>query len=159
PQPHVADGRLMEPHWDLGEADRSALEAALCLRDEAAASVTIQVAAVGPRGCTQALRESLSLGADRVRLVVSEAEAVSPDRAAAALAAALGEGSAFDLVLSGSGAVDDEDGLVGRLTAEALGVAYAGKATHLAVRKTDDEADVLLSGADGRQQRVRPLAA
>jgi electron transfer flavoprotein-quinone oxidoreductase len=159
PQPHVADGRLMEPHWDLGEADRSALEAALCLRDEAAASVTIQVAAVGPRGCTQALREALSLGADRVRLVVSEAEAVAPDRAAAALAAALGEGSAFDLVLSGSGALDDEDGLVGQLTAEALGVAYAGKATHLAVRKTDDDADVLLSGADGRQQRVRPLAA
>jgi electron transfer flavoprotein-quinone oxidoreductase len=158
PQPHVIDGRLVEPHVTLNEADRAALELALRLREQAVAAVTIQVVAVGPRGHAQALREVVSLGIDRVRLVLSESDAVTPDSAADALVAVLGHSAGFDLVLGGSGASGDE-GLLARLTAEGLGVSCAGQAARLILRKTDTEADLLLSDGEGKQLRIRSLPA
>jgi alkylation response protein AidB-like acyl-CoA dehydrogenase/electron transfer flavoprotein alpha/beta subunit/ferredoxin-like protein FixX len=159
PQPYVVDGRLLEPAITLSEADRSALEVALWLRDDAAAPVTVQVAAVGPRGMGQALREALSLGVEHAGLVVAEAEAVTPASAAAALAAVLRAGPAFDLVLGGSGGADGEEGLVARLTAERLGVPFAGRAAQVAVRATEAEAEARLAGADGRSPQVCGLPA
>src|SRR5207248_965458 len=40
PQPHVVQGRLLEAHWTMNDADRAALETALRLREEASAPVT-----------------------------------------------------------------------------------------------------------------------
>src|SRR5262249_14794777 len=82
PHPEVAGGRLLAAHWTLTDADRSALEMALRLRDVAAAPVTLHAVAVGPRGVIPVLREVLGYGIDRVRLVVAEAEALTPDSAA-----------------------------------------------------------------------------
>jgi electron transfer flavoprotein-quinone oxidoreductase len=157
PHPDVVDGRLLETHWGLDDGDRSALEMALRLREQAAAPVAVHVAAVGPRGTGQALREVLSLGVDRARLVLSEAEAVTPDSAAAALATVLRSGPAFDLILGGS-ATDGEEGLLARLTAEALGIPFAGSAVQLAVRQTESESGVVLLRAGG-PQRQRTLPA
>src|SRR5205823_4454930 len=153
------DGRLLETHWTLPEADRSAVETALRLREAASAPVTIEVAAVGPRGAAQVLREVLSHGVDRARLVVSEAEALTPDSAARALAAVLGASEAFDLVLGGGGTADGDEGLLAPLTAEALGIPHAGQAAHLLVRATAAEMEVSLDSADGRRQRLRLLPA
>jgi alkylation response protein AidB-like acyl-CoA dehydrogenase/flavin-dependent dehydrogenase/electron transfer flavoprotein alpha subunit/ferredoxin-like protein FixX len=158
PQPRVAGGRLLEPYLTLSEADRSALETALQLREQATAAVTITVAAVGSKGFAPVLREALSLGADRVRLVTS-ADPVTPDNAADALAAVLGENPSFDLILGGSGEAGNQDGLLARLTAEALGVPHCGNASQLKIQKTPGEGEVLLYDAGGRQQRVRPLPA
>src|SRR5204863_6042194 len=101
PQPHVEGGRLLEPYRVLTDADRAALETALRLRDQAEAPVTVQVVAVGPASVGQLLREAVSLGVDRARLVLAPTEAVAPDRAAAALAAALAS-ETFDLILTGA---------------------------------------------------------
>jgi electron transfer flavoprotein-quinone oxidoreductase len=158
PHPQVAGGRLLEPYRTWSDADRAALEAALQLKATAAAPVTLQVVAVGPRGTAPALREALNLGADRVRLVVPESE-VTPDSAASALAAVLGTETIFDLVLGGSGDKGSEDGLVARLTAEALGVRHAGTGAHLAVQTTEGNGSLLLATADSKQQRVRSLPA
>jgi alkylation response protein AidB-like acyl-CoA dehydrogenase/flavin-dependent dehydrogenase/ferredoxin-like protein FixX len=158
PQPYVAAGRLLEPYLSWTEADRAALESALRIRDEAAAPVSIQVAAVGSRGTVPVLREAFHRGADRVRLVVPETEAVTPDSAAAALAAVLGEDGSFDLVLGGAGEKSSEDGLVSRLTAAALGVPYAGVAAQIAVQATAADAALLLAGPEGRRH-VRSLPA
>src|SRR5205807_1164875 len=117
PQPHAAGGQLLEPYRVLGEGDRAALETALRLRDQAEAPVTIQIAAVGPASMGPHLREALSLGVERARLVLSPAEAVASDRAADALARIL-TGEHFDLVLTGAGSADSTEGLLGRLTAE-----------------------------------------
>jgi electron transfer flavoprotein alpha subunit len=155
----VAEGRLFEPYLTLSDADCSALETALRLREQATAPVTIQVVAVGHRGYAPVLREALSLGVDRVRLLLADRETPTLDSAADALAVALGDDLAFDLLLGGSSEAGGEEGLLARLTAEALGVPYAGKAVQLAVRKTEAEGTVLLVDKDGRQQRVRPLAA
>jgi alkylation response protein AidB-like acyl-CoA dehydrogenase/flavin-dependent dehydrogenase/electron transfer flavoprotein alpha/beta subunit/ferredoxin-like protein FixX len=157
PQPHVAGGQLLDAHLTLTAADRAALETALRLRD-AGGAVTIQVAAVGSRGCGQVLREVLSLGVDRARLLMTEAAAVTPDAAAAGLAAVL-RGERFDLLLGGAGPADGADGTVALLTAAALDLPPAGRTAQLAVRATDSEAQVLLLAADGQGQRVRSLPA
>ncbi len=158
PQPQVTDGRLLEPYRALGAGDRAALETALRLRDRADSRVSVEVVTVGPPSVGQLLREAVSLGADRVRLVLAPEEAVATDRAAAALAAVLG-GEPFDLVLTGAGAGDSAEGLLGRLAGEALGLPFAGQAPHLAVRAGADGDSLLLAGADGGGQRVRSLPA
>jgi hypothetical protein len=145
PQPHVADGRVLEAYRVLTEADRAALEAALRLRD-AGAAASVQVATVAPPAAAQLLREALSLGVERVHLVTS-AGAAPPDRAAAALAAVL-HGQAFDLVLTGDDG-QGEEGVLGRLTAEALGVPVGGSAAQVAVRADGRQAVAVLVSADG----------
>jgi alkylation response protein AidB-like acyl-CoA dehydrogenase/flavin-dependent dehydrogenase/electron transfer flavoprotein alpha subunit/ferredoxin-like protein FixX len=157
PRPQVAGGRLLEAYWTLSEADRSALEMVLRWRDEATAPVHVQVAAIGPKGYAQVLRETLSLGLDRARLVVSDGEALTPDSAASALAAALGETTKFDVVLGGCSSSDNEEGLLAELTAEALGMSHVGRAAALAIRKTAKEEEALLIDTAGRKQRVRSL--
>src|SRR5262249_39502083 len=105
------------------------------------------------------LREALSRGADRVRLVVPEADAVTPDSAGAALAAALKADTHPDLVLGGAGEGDGEDGLAARLTAEALDVPFAGTAAQLAGDASASGGVVLLAEAEGRGRRARALPA
>jgi hypothetical protein len=150
PQPHVEEGRLLEPYRVLTDADRAALETALRLRDQAEAPVTVQVAAVGPASVGPLLREVVSLGVDRVRLVLAPVEAVAPDRAAAALVAVLGM-EHFDLILTGAA-----DSPLGLVAAEALGVAYAGGAARLAVRAAVNGDTLLLSAADGGEGAGAP---
>jgi alkylation response protein AidB-like acyl-CoA dehydrogenase/flavin-dependent dehydrogenase/electron transfer flavoprotein alpha subunit/ferredoxin-like protein FixX len=159
PQPQVSDGCLLQGHLTWTAADRSALAMALQLRDQAAAPVAIQVAAVGPRAMAHALREALSCGVDRVRLVVARGDPVPPDRAAAALAAILETEPPFDLIVGGAGTGSGEEGLTARLTAAALGVPFAGMAEKLVVRFADRERNLALFDADGRHLRVRELPA
>jgi len=78
PQPLVQDGRLMEAHWSLSDADGAALETALRLRDVGAASVSLHVAAVGPRAAAPVLRQALNLGVERARLVVTDTPPSTP---------------------------------------------------------------------------------
>jgi len=159
PQPYLQDGRLLEPHWTLSDADRAALETALRLRDRARAGVTIHVAAVAPRAAAGVLREALSLGVDRVRLLAIEGEAVTPASAAAALAALLRHGTKFEVILSGSSGPGQEEGLTAALTAEALNVPIAGSAATLAVRHTEAESEGLLVAADhAHRTRALPVA-
>jgi hypothetical protein len=146
----------LEPHLTLNDTDRSALEMALRLRDRATAPVTITVAAVGPVAWAQVLRETLGLGVDRVRLIQS-VDALAPDNAADGLAAVFREDQAFDLILGGHDEGGNQEGLVARLTALALGVPYAGRASRLAVHKTSAGTELLLLDANGRQQRARDL--
>src|SRR5262249_34685652 len=122
PRPQLIDGRLAEPYLTLNEADQAALETALNLRDHAKAAVSIQVMAVGPRGYAQVLRDVLNLGIDRARLIVSDLHPLTPDSGARALATALEGGPRFDLVLGGGEEAGCQEGLLARLTAEALGI-------------------------------------
>jgi alkylation response protein AidB-like acyl-CoA dehydrogenase/flavin-dependent dehydrogenase/electron transfer flavoprotein alpha subunit/electron transfer flavoprotein alpha/beta subunit/ferredoxin-like protein FixX len=159
PCPQIGGGRLLEPHLTLSAADRSVLEAALQLRDQATAPVSIQVATVGPKRCAPALREALSLGVDRVRLVVTEAEAVSPDSAANALASVVGDGSVFDLILGSSGGTESTDGLLSLLTAESLDIPSVGRTAQLIVHKNDAKGELSVAETVGGRQRVHPLPA
>lgn len=157
PRPHVAEGQLLEPHYTLSDADEAALETALRLRDMAPEKVAVHIAAVAPKGAGQMLQQLLGLGVQRVRLVYADRDGFTADSAAGALAAVLREGR-FDLVLSGA-AAGGEEGLLGVLTAEKLGVHHAGRAASVTVCKTANAATVLLANTDGRHARSCPLPA
>jgi alkylation response protein AidB-like acyl-CoA dehydrogenase/electron transfer flavoprotein alpha subunit/flavin-dependent dehydrogenase/ferredoxin-like protein FixX len=159
PQPNVANGELLEPYLKWNDADAAALETALRLRDRGEGRVSVEVVAVGPQADVHALREALSLGVDRVRLVVSERSAVPPDSAAAALALALDGSGPFDLILGGAGEKGNEEGLLPQLTAQALAVRFVGVAEEVDVEAADHETTLLLSGASGSDVRVRTLPA
>jgi electron transfer flavoprotein-quinone oxidoreductase len=158
PQPYVADGRLLEPHLTLSEADRSALESALRLRDASLSPVRLTVAAAGQSGAAQVLREVLSLGVDKVRLLLTDGAAVAPDGAATALAAVLGAETSFDLVLGGAGN-DGDEGQLARLTAVTLDVPFAGNAGRLAVRTDGHGRGLVFLGTERGQPRARALPA
>jgi alkylation response protein AidB-like acyl-CoA dehydrogenase/flavin-dependent dehydrogenase/ferredoxin-like protein FixX len=157
PQPRTQDGRLLEPYRVLTEADRSALEMALRLRDASPIDgrVTIQVATVANAASATVLQEALSLGFDRVRLVVTDG-AAPPDRGAAALTQVLRGESAFDLILGGAGASDSQHGLLARLTGDALGVPHAGSATQAGLDTTENSLTLIDNQG---QQHKRPLPA
>jgi len=157
PQLHVEDGRLAEAHWGLTAADGAALEAALLLRDQTAAPVSVQVVAVGPRQAAAALRPIVSLGIERVRLLVADSDPVPPDRAALALAALLHDAGPFDLLLGGQGDAGAEQGVLAQLLAAALRIPHAGSVNQLAVRWTESAREILLRSAD--QEHTRPLPA
>jgi alkylation response protein AidB-like acyl-CoA dehydrogenase/flavin-dependent dehydrogenase/ferredoxin-like protein FixX len=154
PQPRTHAGHVVEPCRVLTESDRAALETALRLRQEG--SVQIQVATAAPAAAATLLREALSLGIERVRLVQTEG-VVAPDRAAAALAETLRGDATFDLILGGAAADDSQEGLLARLTAEALGVPCVGSALQLAV-DTSGAALLLVDAEGNTRQRTLPGA-
>lgn len=157
PEIQVSDGRVLEPYLTLGDAGRSALEAALRLRDQDPGRVSVEVAAVAPKQAAQTLREALSLGVERVRLIVPDvAQAVTADTAAAALTTMLGGASGFDLILGGEG--NGEEGVLPRLLAAELSVPFVGTATQLTVDAGPSEGTLLLA-SDGGQRRTRALPA
>ena len=111
----------------LAGYDESAVEQALLLR-QAVAGSTVSVVALGPAArVDEVLRASIALGGDRATAVEAAdlplADPVATGRALAEAIAALGR---HDLVLFGKQAGDDEEGLVGAATAEALGVPFVG---------------------------------
>lgn len=159
PQPHVRDGRLVEPRLTLSAMDRAALEMALRIRDETRGGSGVEVAAVGPRSALAALREAISVGADRVRLVVPELDAVTPDSAAAALAHVVHSDKKYDLILCGESKNHDE-GVAGQLVARLLGLAHAGAAHRVSVRALHAEAVAVLEDNAGvcLGRRVLPVS-
>jgi alkylation response protein AidB-like acyl-CoA dehydrogenase/flavin-dependent dehydrogenase/ferredoxin-like protein FixX len=134
PHPQVIDGRLLEPYLPLSESSRSALEVALQLRDQARLAVSIETISVGPAATAQVLRELLSLGVNRVRLIVPEADVVTSASAAVTAATVLGSKSGFDLILGPEEASDQEDGLLSRLLAAALKIRFVGSAAQLTIK-------------------------
>jgi electron transfer flavoprotein-quinone oxidoreductase len=158
PHPYVLDGRLLEPHLTLNEADRSALEIALQIQEQAPADVRVHVAGVGPRMAAPALREALSLGADSVHLLVPEVAAVAPDGAALALAGIVRVGGPYDLILGGAGRPGEDEGQLARLTAEALGVPHRGEWAGLAMHAAAGQGEVRLLHSRCPERR-QPLPA
>ncbi len=159
PQPHVHDGRLLEPHYALTDADRAALETALRMRDQGGEQVTVTVATVGGRQLVPLLREVLALGLNRAVLVLSPVEAQSPSQAAEALGRTLRRrGERFDLLIGPAGNADSEDGLLAPLTARLLELPWVGTGSGLAVQHTVDEGTLLLA-AEGSRARIRSLPA
>jgi electron transfer flavoprotein-quinone oxidoreductase len=133
PHPQVLDAKLLEPFLPLSESSRAALETALRIRDLNSGPVTIEVVAIGSQRSSQVLREALSLGVDRVRLLVPEADSVTFSSAAAALTAALGSSSRFDLILGGNEGSNQEESLMTLLLAAAWKIPFAGSGSQVQV--------------------------
>lgn len=111
--------------------DKAGLEAALRLKDEHGAHVTVLT--MGPPQAKLALQEAYAMGADRVILLTDRVFAGADTWAtSSALAAALRK-LEFDLIITGRQAIDGDTAQVGPQIAEHLAlpqVSYAGDIEH-----------------------------
>lgn len=123
------------------ELDDHALEEALLLKERHGGSVTVLTLDSGD--VDETLFTAIAKGADRVIKLTGEGfdQGPSNQRIAGTLRQAL-SGIHFDLILTGTQAVDDLDGFVGALLAEQLKLPYVGYITkitagdgHLVVQK------------------------
>lgn len=101
--------------------DRNALEAALQMKDEYGASVT--VISMGPPQAKAVLREALSMGADKAYLVTDRAFGGSDTYATSyILSCTLKHLGPFDVVFGGKQAIDGDTGRTAPSIAEHLGL-------------------------------------
>lgn len=118
--------------------DKAALEAALQLKDQNGAHVT--VVTMGPPQAETALREALAMGADDAYLITDRAFGGSDTLATSTIIAAAVEKLGCDLVLCGRQAIDGDTAQVGPQIAEHMGIPQI---TYAAGLSYNDETSVL----------------
>jgi electron transfer flavoprotein beta subunit len=106
----------------MGEADRSALELALSLRETTDGELV--VVSLGELGAMQVIRDALARGADRGILLHHEGVALEPLHVAAALARVLRD-EGCDCLLTGVQSDDGGQAQTGVMLAELLGLPHA----------------------------------
>jgi electron transfer flavoprotein beta subunit len=130
----AADGRNLDPAgvtWVLNPYDEYAVEQALRVREQQGGGEIVAVS-IGGASVPTALREVLALGADRAVHLRTDVPAPDPLSLARALVAEVG-GLGADLVWFGKQAVDDDQGQVGPMVAELLGLPCATVAATFAL--------------------------
>ncbi len=100
--------------------DKSGLEAALTLKDEIGAKVTVLT--MGPPQAEKALREALAMGADEAILLTDRAFAGADTWATSTTLAAAIKKMDYDLIIAGRQAIDGDTAQVGPQIAEHLGI-------------------------------------
>jgi len=98
--------------------DKSGLEAALTLKDEIGAKVTVLT--MGPPQAEKALREALSMGADEAILLTDRAFAGADTWATSSTLASAINKLKYDLIIAGRQAIDGDTAQVGPQIAEHL---------------------------------------
>jgi len=145
----------------VSESDDHALEEALILKERHGGSVTA-LALQAPE-VDDALYSALAKGADRAVKITGETAGPSTNAAARVLAEALsGDASmaAADLVLTGTQAIDDLDGLTAPLVAHRLGQPFLGIVTGIAADLPSKRATVTREFPSGvRGSYEAPLPA
>lgn len=111
--------------------DKAGLEAALRLKDEQGAHVT--VLSMGPPQADAALREALAMGADEAILVTDRAFGGADTLATSTTIAAALKTLPYDLILTGRQAIDGDTAQVGPQIAEHLGIPNVSYAEDLKV--------------------------
>jgi electron transfer flavoprotein beta subunit len=103
----------------LGTIDKSALEAAVRLKDKTGGKIF--ALSVGPETLEETIKEALAMGADEAILVTApELEGAESTVAAFLLAGAIRQMEGCDLILLGEGSADNYSGQVGPRLAEIL---------------------------------------
>jgi len=112
------------------ELDEHALEQAIILKERHGGRVTVLALDTGD--VDEALYTAVAKGADRVIKILGDGfdRGLGNRRIAAILRRAVGD-VRFDLILTGTQAVDDLDGFVGALLAADLGLPYVGYVTQV----------------------------
>lgn len=100
--------------------DKAALEAALCIREQAGGKVT--VVSMGPLQADVALREALAMGADEAILVTDRAFGGADTWATSYTIASAIKKLDYDLIIAGRQAIDGDTAQVGPQIAQHLGL-------------------------------------
>lgn len=111
--------------------DKSGLEAALRLKDQSGAHVSVLT--MGPPQAKEMLREAFAMGADAAYLVTDRAFAASDTWATSSILAAAISKLDYDLIITGRQAIDGDTAQVGPETAEHLGIPNVSYAEDLKV--------------------------
>ena len=118
----------------INPEDRHALEAALCIKNNEDAQVT--VLSMGPPQAIEAVCESLAMGADRGIFLTDRAFAGADTWATStALGMALRRLGEVDLILAGRQAIDGDTAQIGPQVAEFLGIPQLTYVSRLEVRQ------------------------
>ena len=131
-----SDGKALDTEFlrlILSESDDHAMEEALLLKERHGGSVT--VLAVDAPEVDDALFTALAKGADRAIKITADGAGLGTRAAAHMLASIIREAQGIptpDLILTGTQAIDDLDGLVAPMVAEELGLPYLGIVTQVA---------------------------
>lgn len=117
----VADGgtTIVEDdiQWIINPYDESAIEQALQLTEAHGGEVT--VLSLGPARIEKALREALAMGVHKAIRLDSDRIPIDPLAIARALVAVL-QGESYDLIFTGQQAVDNDNGQIPQLIAQAM---------------------------------------
>jgi electron transfer flavoprotein beta subunit len=107
--------------FKIGEYDRNAIEEAVRLRETHGGNVTAITA--GSPEAAKGIKDALSRGADRAFFISDPSyKEIEPSQTAALLAAAIGTGIQYDLIICGEGSSDFYAQQVGPRTADCLGI-------------------------------------
>ena len=128
--------------------DKGGLEAALALKDELGAKVT--VLSMGPPQADLALREALAMGADEAVLLSDRAFGGADTWATSTTIAAALRKLGFDLIVCGRQAIDGDTAQVGPQIAEHLGLPHVSYVSEL--EATEDAVVVKRVFEDGYQR-------
>lgn len=110
--------------WVMNPYDEYAVEEALKIRD-AKGGGRVTVMSVGPKArVTDSLRTAMAMGADDGVVIDTAGEQLDTFAAAKALSEAIKKEGAFDLVLTGKLAIDDNAASVPQILAEMLSVPH-----------------------------------
>jgi electron transfer flavoprotein beta subunit len=153
-----ADGKSIDEagiKWIVSPYDEYALEEALQITEAQGGEVT--AVTYGPARAEAALRDCLARGAHKaVHVIGGEATLGDSFTIATVLAKAL-EGREVDLVLCGFKGVGTDNGQVGQMLAELLGIPHVGNVTKLEVGDGSLQAGRDVEG--GQEQVSSPLPA
>lgn len=118
--------------WVMNPYDEYAVEEALKIK-EAKGSGSVTVITVGPKArAAESLRTAMAMGADDA-IVIDATEALDNYWTAKALATVIQKEGAFDLILTGKLAIDDNAASVPQMVAELLGVPHVTVVSKLTV--------------------------
>jgi electron transfer flavoprotein beta subunit len=143
------DGRSVDEtnvNFIINPYDEYALEEALRIKDRDP-STQVTVLSVGEERAKNALRSALAMGADRAVLLRDDALRNSDASATARALVALLKGESYDLLLFGKQGVGTDQGQVGILVAEALGLPHAGVVVRLEIESGRARAEREIEGA------------
>ncbi len=139
PRPRVINGELLETHFDIDAASRSALQRAAELKC-ASDDVTVTTIAAAPQFATESLLRALALGADNAALIKTDDLLDSPHDAARLIADLAGQKQLpCDLVLCG-------DAVLAAVLAGNLGLAHFSNVKDFVV--TGDQTKLTLQKPD-----------
>lgn len=114
--------------------DKAGLEAALMLKDETGASVS--VISMGPAQADTALREAIAMGADHAYLITDKAFGGSDTLATSSILAAAIQKLEYDLIITGRQAIDGDTAQVGPQLAQHLDIPHISYAEDIRVEDT-----------------------
>jgi len=110
----------------INDWDHYAIEEAVRLKEQGEGTVT--AITLGPEEDEEVLRRCLAMGADQARRIDPGEQTLDGQGTARVLARVI-TGLPFDLILCGVQAEDDNQGMVGIMLAEHLGLAHASVVT------------------------------